>query len=304
MIQKMVLMNKLLLNNQEKESFKNCSDLAKSHYENFTVWSKLIRKDLMPFFSSIYAFCRVTDDIGDESNKKHENILKSLDEWEKLLLNCYTNKVNHPYFKAISITIKRIDIPPDNYIKIIDANRQDQIVKSYKNFQLLEEYCRLSANPVGRLVLKIMGYNNNEIMRFSDNICTGLQLLNFCQDISEDLKKGRIYIPEEDMKYHKVKKIDFQKSFVSNEMRNLIKFEIERTEKYFHEGLKIFHHMKRKDQFPISLFLKGGNTIVKEIKRRNFDTLTNKIRISKISKSKILFTSLLDLYLGRDMRKL
>ena len=135
----------------------------------------------------------------------------------------------------------------------------------------------------------------------------------YTTDSSETVKKkinkyafsgGQPDIEEHRKKGGNLFAIDFQKSFVSNEMRNLIKFEIERTEKYFHEGLKIFHHMKRKDQFPISLFLKGGNTIVKEIKRRNFDTLTNKIRISKISKSKILFTSLLDLYLGRDMRKL
>ncbi|MBM32093.1 MAG: squalene synthase HpnC [Chloroflexi bacterium] len=301
----MVHMDKLLLNKKEKESFEKCSNLAKNHYENFTVWSKLIRKDLLPFFSSIYAFCRITDDIGDESNNKKENILKSLDEWERLLINCYkNNKVNHPYFKALSITIKRFDIPPDNFIKIIDANRQDQIVKSYKNFRLLEDYCTLSANPVGRLILQIMGYNNTEIIKSSDKICTGLQLLNFCQDISEDLKKGRIYIPEEDMKYHKVKKTDFQKSIISPEIRNLIKFEIERTEKFFQEGLNIFLQLKRKDQFPISLFLKGGNKIVKEIKKKEFDTITKKIKISKISKYKILFTSLLDLYLGRDMRKL
>ena len=100
-------------------------------------------------------------------DNKKENILKSLDKWERLLISCYkNNKVNHPYFKALSITIKRFDIPPDNFIKIIDANRQDQIVKSYKNFRLLEDYCTLSANPVGRLILQIMGYKFYFVYRF------------------------------------------------------------------------------------------------------------------------------------------
>ena len=296
-------MNKLSLNNKEKESFKLCANLAKNHYENFTVWSNFTRRDLMPFFSSIYAFCRTTDDIGDESDNK-ENALKNLDRWEKLLLNCYDNKVNHPYFLALSKTIKHFKIPPNDFIKIIDANRQDQIIKSYKNFQLLDEYCKLSANPVGRLVLKIMGYENKEIIKISDKICTGLQLLNFWQDIVEDLERGRIYIPEEDMALYKVEKSDLKKMLITTEIRNLIKFEISRTEKYFHEGANIFKYMKRKDQFPISLFLEGGNTILKEIKKRNYDTISSKIKISKFSKFRILIFSFLTLHLGKNKNNL
>ena len=296
-------MNKLLLNNKEKNSFKLCADLAKNHYENFTVWSNFTRRDLMPFFSSIYAFCRTIDDIGDESDNK-EDALKNLDRWEKLLLDCYDNKVDHPYFLALSKTIKYFDLPPDDFIKIIDANRQDQIIKSYKNFQQLDDYCKLSANPVGRLVLKIMGYENNKMIKISDKICTGLQLLNFWQDIVEDFEKGRIYIPEEDMSFYKVEKSDFKKMIISPEIRNLIKFEISRTEKYFQEGTHIFKYMKRKDQFPISLFLKGGNTILKEIKNRNYDTISSKVKISKFSKVKILVFSFLTLHLGKNKNNL
>jgi squalene synthase HpnC len=253
----------------------------------------------MPFFSSIYAFCRTTDDIGDESNNR-ENALKNLDRWEKLLLSCYDKKVDHPYFLALSKTIKHFEIPPDDFMKIIDANRQDQIIKSYKNFKLLEEYCKLSANSVGRLVLKIMGYDNNKVIKISDKICTGLQLLNFWQDIVEDLERGRVYIPEEDMTFYKVKKSDFKKMLITTEIRNLIKFEILRTEKYFLEGANIFKYMERKDQFPISLFLEGGNTVLKEIKKRNYDTISSKVKISKISKIKILVFSFLNIHLGKN----
>jgi len=291
-------MGSILINPREKQSFDACSDLAKRHYENFTVWSRLIRKDLMPFFSSIYAFCRTVDDIGDESDI---NILDNLDKWEKSLLDCYKGKTDHPYFKALSITIDRFDLPPEDFIKIIEANRQDQNIKSYKNFKLLEEYCELSANPVGRLVLKIMGYNDSLIMNCSNNICTGLQLLNFWQDIVEDLKKGRVYIPEEDMALYEVEKSDLEIGIPINQIRALIKFELERTIHYLKKGSEIFSYIEKKDQFPISLFLQGGNSIIKQIKKKNYDTLSAKIKISSFTKYKILMSTFIRLQFSKNI---
>ena len=252
----------------------------------------------MPFFSSIYAFCRTVDDIGDETNT---NILEHLDKWEKSLINCYKGKPDHPYFKALSVTINRFDIPPEDFLKIINANRQDQDIKSYSNFKLLLEYCELSANPVGRLVLRIMGYNDPLIINYSDNICTGLQLLNFWQDITEDLKKGRIYIPQEDMSFYEVKKSDLGKGTPTNQIRALIKFELERTTKYFKKGSKIFSYIKKEDQFPISLFLQGGNSIIKQIKKKNYDTLSEKIKISSLTKYKILMSTFIKLKFRKNI---
>ena len=168
--------------------------LATHHYENFNVVSWLLPKELHQHFHNVYAYCRWADDLGDEVPDT-ARALELLHWWERELDACYEGKPSHPVFVALRETITAKDIPKQPFADLLKAFRQDQTVKRYPNWDAVLGYCVYSANPVGRLVLYLCGYRDEQRQRLSDATCTALQLANFWQDVSRDLEKGRIYIP-------------------------------------------------------------------------------------------------------------
>src|SRR4051812_45398980 len=171
-----------------------CEALARSHYENFPVATRLLPPPLREHFYPVYAYCRWADDLGDETGDPALS-LHLLQLWEEELLACYRGEARHPVFVALAHTIEQCKIPPEPFRDLITAFRQDQEKTRYQNFSEVLEYCRYSANPVGRLILYVCGYRDPEMHRLSDFTCTALQLANFWQDVARDYVIGRIYLP-------------------------------------------------------------------------------------------------------------
>src|SRR5690349_8424710 len=176
-----------------------CAQVARSHYENFTVVSLLLPRRLVRHFHAVYAYCRWSDDLADETAGGAE-ALRLIDWWRGELLSCYRAQPRHPVTIALRETIRRFRIPPDPFLNLLIAFEQDQSVKNYATFDDLLGYCRHSANPVGHLVLYLFECFDAKRARLADQVCTGLQLANFWQDVARDRAIGRVYLPEEDRK--------------------------------------------------------------------------------------------------------
>ena len=176
-----------------------CRRLAETHYENFHVASWFLPKALRPHFHSIYAYCRVSDDLGDEVGDT-ASALALLDLWGRELDACYEGRARHPVFVALSETIRACSIPKEPFADLLTAFRQDQTVTRFRTMEDVLAYCYYSANPVGRLVLYACGEVNEENFRLSDATCSALQLANFWQDVRVDFVKDRVYLPQDDMR--------------------------------------------------------------------------------------------------------
>src|SRR5881394_3804353 len=189
------------------EAYAYCERLARTHYENFFVASWFLPKRLRQHFFNVYAYCRISDDLGDETGNTQASLLL-LDEWETELNACYEGAPRHPVFVALAGTVREFDIPKQTFADLLSAFRQDQRVTRYETFADLLGYCHYSANPVGHLVLYLCGYRDPDRQQLSDFTCTALQLANFWQDVSVDYEKGRMYLPVEDLRRFSVTEAD------------------------------------------------------------------------------------------------
>ena len=212
--------------------------LAAHHYENFNVVSWLLPKALHQHFYNVYAYCRWADDLGDEVPNA-ARALELLDWWERELEACYEGKPSHPVFVALRETIAAKDIPRQPFADLLKAFRQDQTVKRYATWGAVMDYCVYSANPVGRLVLYLCGYRDQERQRLSDATCTALQLANFWQDVSRDLEKGRIYIPLDAVAAQGLTEGNIVERRFDNRYVRLMKDLIARTRALFAEGMPL-----------------------------------------------------------------
>src|ERR1700676_3192175 len=212
--------------------------LATHHYENFNVVSWLLPKALHQHFYNVYAYCRWADDLGDEVPDA-ARALELLHWWERALDACYQGKPSPPVFVALRETIAAKDIPKQPFADLLKAFRQDQTVKRYPNWDSVLGYCRYSANPVGRLVLYLCGYRDEQRQRLSDATCTALQLANFWQDVARDLEKGRIYIPLDIAAAHHLSAQDIIEKKFDQRYVVLMKELIEYTRELFEKGLPL-----------------------------------------------------------------
>lgn len=273
------------------EGFRYCERLAKQHYENFPVGSALIPKKLRPYVWSIYAFARRADDFADEEFNEHERI-PALEAWQGLLETSLHQSVNHPVFLALKETIRLFQIPESLLVDLITAFKMDVRVKRRATFHDVLYYCRHSANPVGRLVLHLFGYRDEERMQLSDKICTALQLANFWQDVAVDLKKDRIYIPLEDMERFDYSEAQlFQHQYNAN-FRELLRFQVERTEDMFREGALLPSRTRGRLGLELKCVILGGMGILKKVRKLGFNTLKTRPHFERRDKVKILFKAL------------
>ena len=281
-------------------TFNACEQLAKSHYENFAVGSKMVPKKLRPHFYSIYAFSRCVDDLGDVAEGDR---LALLDLWEKQLDACYLNATGsggptHPYFIALTQTIRLFNIPADPFKMLIEANRRDQKTTRTETFDDLLEYCTYSANPVGHLVLYLCGIKDKKLQRLADLTCTALQLANFWQDVNRDLEIGRIYIPLEDMNRFGISEHQVALGEANDNFRALMQFEINRTRQLFIKGYSLAQFLDPAIRTDFALFIRGGLSILQQIERKDFDVLSSRPTISAYEKGKILASTWIRSKLG------
>jgi squalene synthase HpnC len=257
-----------------------CERLARTHYENFSVATWFLPKRLRPHFYSVYAYCRISDDLGDEVGDPQQ-ALALLDEWERELEACYAGEPRHPVFIALRETVRACQIPQHEFADLLKAFRQDQTVHRYETFNDVLGYCRYSANPVGHLVLYVCGYRDAERQQLADYTCTALQLANFWQDVSVDWQKGRIYLPLEDMRRFGVSEREIAERRSMPEFLELMKFEVGRARDWFARGLPLVGRVDRELATDIELFSRGGQEILNAIERQGYDVLRRRPVISK-----------------------
>ncbi len=260
-----------------------CKRLAESHYENFHVASWFLPKALRPHFHSIYAYCRVSDDLGDEVGST-DQALALLDLWGRELDACYEGRARHPVFVALSETIRACSIPKEPFADLLKAFRQDQTVTRYGTMGEVLEYCRYSANPVGRLVLYACGEVSEGNFRLSDATCSALQLANFWQDVRVDWKKDRVYLPQDDMRRFGVSDETIATRVATEEFRALMRFEVDYARGLFEQGLPLIGKVNRDLALDLDLFSRGGLEILRAIEQRDYDVLSARPAISKRTK--------------------
>ncbi len=290
------------------EAQEYCKRLATSHYENFSVVTWFLPKHLHQHFFNVYAYCRISDDLGDEVGDPALS-LKLLDEWESELNATYLSMEaapmdvrqdveklqatvparnlvgpRHPVFIALRETIRQFEIPRQPFADLLTAFRQDQTITRFETFEDVLGYCKYSANPVGHLVLYLCGYRDAERQQLSDYTCTALQLANFWQDVAVDYGKGRIYLPRESMRKFGVSETEIEQRRATPGFIALMKFEVDRAREWFERGLPLTRMVNRELALDVELFSRGGQEILRAIERQGYDVLKSRPAISKPKK--------------------
>jgi squalene synthase HpnC/squalene synthase HpnD len=265
--------------------------LATHHYENFNVVSWLLPRRLHQHFYNLYAYCRWADDLGDEIADP-ARALALLNEWDAELRDCYAGKPAHPVFVALRETISALDIPIEPFSDLLIAFRRDQTVKRYATWDDVFDYCRFSANPVGRLVLYLCGYRDAERQRLSDATCTALQLANFWQDVTRDLEKGRIYIPLEALAAHGISQEEIGERRFDERYVSLMKELVARTRQLFAVGMPLAQSVDSELRVDIEMFSRGGLAVLDAIEGIGYNTLECRPSISKSKQLQLLARAL------------
>jgi squalene synthase HpnC len=257
-----------------------CHRLATTHYENFHVASWFLPARLRPHFYSIYAYCRIADDLGDEVGNREQS-LALLDLWGRELDACYRGEATHPVFVALAETIRACNIPQKPFADLLVAFRQDQTVTRYPAMDDVLGYCEYSANPVGRLVLYAGGYREPDMFTLSDFTCTALQLANFWQDVGSDYGRGRIYLPLKDMERYGVGEGVIAQRQATPSFRELLRYQVQYARELFAKGLPLIEMVDRELALDLDLFSRGGLEILHAIERAGYDVLSKRPVISK-----------------------
>jgi squalene synthase HpnC len=287
----------------EAEAREYCRRLARSHYENFSVASRFLPAHLRQHFFNVYAYCRISDDLGDEVGDTGAS-LQMLEQWENELNACYDGdhdrQPRHPVFVALAETVRKFEIPKHEFADLLTAFRQDQSVGRYETFNDLLGYCRYSANPVGHLVLYLCGYRDSERQQLSDYTCTALQLANFWQDVSADFAKGRIYLPLEDLRRFGAGEEVIRDRDNTSAFREMMGFEVERAREWFKQGMPLIAKVDRALAIDIELFSRGGQEILNAIERQRYAVLGRRPTISKARKLALVGRAALGALLGKQ----
>ena len=269
-------------NNPINEAYQHCRFIAQNHYENFPVASFLIPARLRDHVYAVYAFARHADDLSDEKQDD-----TALSEWRELLHRSLEGKAEHPVIMALADTINKFDLPVDLFDKLISAFRQDLHKTRFQNFDELLAYCENSANPVGHIILYLNGSPEKELLHFSDNICTALQLTNFWQDITVDYQKNRIYIPQDDLLQYRVTEEQIRDKIFNNDFKNLMKSLVDRTTNLFKSGLPLFERLRGRLKWELKFTVRGGMAILDKIADIEYNVLKTRPVLNKLDWTKI-----------------
>ena len=266
-----------------------CRWAAHAHYENFSVASLLLPRRLLRHFHAVYAYCRWADDLADETGGRGSGLLAW---WRGEVDRMYAGQAGHPVFLALSDTVARFAIPPAPLLDLLAAFEQDQRVKRYPTHRHLLGYCANSANPVGRLVLRLWECHDEERGALSDLVCTALQEANFWQDVARDLALGRIYLPAEDRLRFGVGEDDLASAPATPAFCEMMRFEVDRTRDRLMRGYPLVDLVPAAFQSEMELFIEGGLAILAAIERAGFDVLTARPALSKWDKGKLVLGAL------------
>lgn len=254
---------------------------VKHHYENFPVISFLIPKHLRKHVAIIYWFARTADDFADESTLNDRERLEKLNELELSLKNSLAGKIENEYLFALSITISEKVLTPQSFYDLLIAFKQDVIKKRYKSFDEILDYCKHSANPVGRIILELFGIRDNNAKVYSDKICTALQLTNFLQDTMIDYEKGRIYLSNDEMTKFGVAENLFEESQNNLKLKQLIEHNVNRIQELFDEGKNLYSYLNGSLKKEIAWTVAGGEEILEQIRKNDYNIISFRPKLSK-----------------------
>jgi len=263
-------------------AYNSAINFATNHYENFPVISILIPKHLRKHLAVIYQFARTADDIADEGNKSPEKRMEELNNFENDFTGSLKYNFKSEFWAALRNTIIEKKLTPKYFYDLLKAFKHDVQIKRYNSFEDVLFYCRHSANPVGRLILELFNIRDESLNQYSDKICTALQLANFYQDVSLDIKKGRIYIPLDEMKKFDVDENVFVQKENNVNFKELIRHQVERTRTLFNEGKKLIQHLPLRLRFEITWTVLGGEKILDKIEKLNYNVLNYRPKLSKV----------------------
>ncbi len=276
-----------------------CARLTRTHYENFSVVTWLTPQALRPAFEAIYAFCRWSDDLGDEVGDR-DRASALLSWWRGELRRVFDGTPGHPVMVALEPIVREYGIPIRPFEALISAFEQDQRIQRYESFDEVLDYCARSANPVGELILYLGRVHSPVNVRLSDATCTGLQLANFWQDVARDFDIGRIYLPLEDLRRFGVEESDVAAHRATPAFRQLLAFEVDRARGFLLEGWPLARRMPGKLAVDVDLFTRGGLAILDRIAAQDYDVLTSRPEVGKAAKFGLLGRSILGA-LGRTL---
>lgn len=263
------------------------------HYENFPVASWLMPASLRPAVRCLYAFARSADDIADEGDASAEERLLALQAYEVQLQKINSGEASdHPLFRELARHIQEHRIPLQLFFDLISAFKQDTQVKSYAHFEDLLDYCRRSANPVGRMMLALFRADNEENLRCSDKICSALQLINFWQDVAIDFHKDRVYIPQEDLHRFHIRSDRLEAMFQDPSWSELMQFEVDRARAMMLEGAPLALRLPGRVGFELRLVVQGGLRILEKIEACRGDVLHARPKITRIDAPLLLWRAL------------
>lgn len=267
------------------EAFAFCEARVRAHYENFPV-GRFVPREKRPYVHALYAYARAADDFADEPMYEGMRAEK-LDQWEARLHEAYEGRAEDPIFIALAETVRRLAIPKALLLDLLSAFRQDTVQTRYETWDELLDYCRRSANPVGRLVLLVFGETDPALAPLSDAICTGLQLANHWQDLALDLRRGRIYVPRELMDRFGVKEWDLNAGRVTTEFRALMAELVSRARALFTQGKPLCDLVGRDLRFEIRLTWLGGSAILDGIEAAGADVFRRRPRHGLLAKARL-----------------
>jgi squalene synthase HpnC len=261
------------------------------------VASKLFPRALRPHLMNLYGFARLVDDLGDEADGDR---LALLDGVSADLDRLFAGRLpSHPLLQRLADTVAAFSLPRDPFNRLIDANRQDQSVSRYGTFDDLLAYCHLSATPVGELVLLLVGACTPQTLALSDATCIGLQLAEFWQDLGEDARMGRIYVPLDDMDRFGCRESDFADGRSDERFQSLMAFEVERTRAFLERGRPLGALLPGRAGHAVRLFTAGGLAALDDVRRRGYDTFAVS---GGVSRGRLATAGLRELILGPARR--
>jgi squalene synthase HpnC len=264
--------------------------VARAHYENFTVATRLVPPRLRQHLANVYAFARWGDDLADEAG---DEAGVGLADWRRELEECFAGRPRHPVFIALADTVRRAGLTIEPFADLLDAFAEDRrldaagVTARYATRADLRGYCRRSADPVGRIVLALEGCRDPERVSLSDSICTGLQLVNFWQDVARDRAAGRIYLPREDMRRHGVEEPMLSEPRASAAVVSLLRDEVAWARSCFDAGAPLVDRAPAALRPAVGMFLAGGRAVADAIERQGFDTLFRRPTVSRWRKLRL-----------------
>ena len=280
------------MNLVSESAYISAEKFARSHYENFSVVSFLVKKKLRKHVAILYWFARTADDIADDPNLPDEKKILKLEHFEGRLTSLLNGQCENDYEIALYDTINLMHLTPGLFYNLITAFKQDLLKKKYQSFSEVLNYCKFSANPVGRLILELNDLRDDIAFNYSDKICTALQLINFYQDVQIDLSLNRIYFPLDEMNMFSVTENMFELNKINHNLEKLVKYNIDRADQILEEGEKLLEFLPGRLKIEIKWTILGGHQILNKIKKNSFDIFTRP-KLNKLDFLMLLLKSII-----------